>query len=526
VLHRFGVEVVNYEDTRDARRALVSTSNLKLAYLGSIYTDYHAWKEGDSDDEKGLVFTTNLKKKKRYNVHDCVVTARVWKGITSEPEWGTPRVQRLYEHQRKLAVIGAAMHRVGIRVDAKRRKELADELEALYNQREADFLKKVGIPGFQCNPNYMRALIFEKHATGKYAAFGRFNLPDPIDPAFYKDREMTRIKVDTAALTLLLIDPTVPQELKDIIQAYWDAEEVWKLRSTFVVSKRIDQAIGPDGRLRAGWNSCGTDTGRFACSEPNLMNIPASEDTPWANVRSMYVAAPGFTFIGADYSQLELRVMAAVAKDDALSQALATADVYTTEAIDYFQLPPDTTKETIKPEARKAAKIIRLARQYGAGEKKGFQIAVQVNRNMTFQMFRPLLKAFDRRNWRTVAYWDEEMERVLKTGYSETRIMRRRREYPREPERSEVANYPIQGTAADIKNIALIEVYEEFQRRGMKSRIVVDLHDAIYVEAHKKEKSAVYDIMRAAMEKTHHIDGDDYVFPAKFKESDCWGDLA
>lgn len=256
------------------------------------------------------------------------------------------------------------------------------------------------------------------------------------------------------------------------------------------------------------------------------MNIPASEDTPWANVRSMYIAAPGFTIVGADYSQLELRVMYAVAKDEALGAALNTADVYTAEAIEYFGLSPDTTKETIKPGARKSAKIIRLARQYGAGKKKGFQIAVQVNRQMTFLEFIPLMNAFDRRNWRTVAYWEEEMQRVLKCGYSESRIMQRRREYPREPERSEVANYPIQSTAADIKNLALIEVHENLKKYKMKSRVIFDLHDAIYVEAHKKETRQVEAIMHAAMEKEYVIDGGRYTFPAKFKTSECWGDLA
>jgi len=526
VLRRFGLHVVNYDDTREMRRAISATSSLKLAYLGSIYTDYHAWKEGDSDDEKGLVFTDNLDKKKRYNVHDCIVTARVERGIRADPEWKTERVQNLYAHQRKLAIIGASMHETGLLVDKQRRAALADELLELYETREAKFLKAVGIKGFKCNPNYMRALIFKKHATGKYKNFGRFNLPDPIDPAFYRDKEMTKIKVDTSALTLLLIDPGVSQELKDIIELYWEAEEVWKLRGTFVVSTRIDQAIGRDGRLRAGWNSCGTDTGRFACSEPNLMNIPASEDVPWANVRSMYIARPGYTLLGADYSQLELNMMAAVAKDNALWEALGSGDVYTAEAIEYFNLPRDTTKATIKADARKAAKIIRLARQYGAGKKKGYAIAVQTNRKMTFQAFIPLMNAFDRRNWRTVAYWEEEMQRVLKTGYSESRIMRRRRDYPREPERSEVANYPIQSTAADVKNIAMIGVFEELQKRRMKSRIVVDLHDAIYVEAHNREIDDVEEIMHNHMEQSFVIEGEKHVFKAKFKRSTCWGDLA
>jgi DNA polymerase I-like protein with 3'-5' exonuclease and polymerase domains len=517
IMKRHGVKRIrNTRDTRDMRRALSAVSPLKLAYLGACYTDYIPWKEGDSDDEKGQVFTKNLKKKKRYNAHDCVVTARADRGMLAEPEWNTPRVQRLYQHQRSLSRIAAKMHQNGVRVNPLKREFLAWGLEKEYDARERKLLKAVGVDGFKNQPDHLKALIYESAAKGKFAHLKKFNLPEPLDPAMYiHPKEMEGLSVKEDALTLMLIDPGTPKELKRIIQLYWDANEVWKKRSTFVTSKKIEHAIGLDGRLRAGWNSNGTDTGRFACSDPNLMNIEEM-------IREMYEAEEGYVIIGGDYSQLELRVMAAVAEDKALEAALASGDVYTAEAIEYFSLPPNTTKRTIKKEARKAAKVIRLGRQYGAGTKKAFQIAIREDRSLQFETFLPLIGAFDRRNWRTVQYWAEEFERVSKTGYSATRIMDRRRVYPREPDRPDVANYPIQGTAADIKNLALIEVDRRLSKEVPHAKILIDLHDAIYIETREKDLAKTHRIMKDAMEVEHSIDGRIYSFPVKFKAEKNW----
>lgn len=514
------------EDTRDARRACVSTSALSLEYMGSIFTDYHAWKMYEREEGDGkVVFTKNLKRKKRYNCHDCVVTSRSWRGIKAEPEWKEQRTLDLYAHQTQLSIIAAKMRDNGVKVDPVARQFLAWGLEKQYDSFDRKVCKAVDIDGFKCTPNHLRAIIYKKHATGKYAHLAKFQLPDPLDPEMYvnpKEWETSALSVKEDALALLVLDPSTPDELKRIVSMYWDAETTWKMRSTMVVSKLIDHAIGPDGRIRAGWNSCGTDTGRFSCSDPNLMTVKE-----W--LRAMYVAEPGWTLVGADYSQLELRVMAAIAQDTALATALATGDVYTAEAIEYFNLPADTTKKTIKKPARDSAKTIRLARQYGAGKKTVFRNGVlrdhKINLDFTWDRVIPLMNAFDRRNWRTVAYWDEETARVMKCGYSETRIMHRRRVYPAPPERTDTSNYPIQGTAADIKNLALIDLDRRLSKEVPEARILIDLHDAIYAEAPTPKAEKVKKIMQECMEVDHLIDGKKYSFPVKIGIGQTWADF-
>lgn len=518
VLERYGISVRNVFDTRDARRAVSSTSKLSLGYMGSIYTDYFNWKKSEGEEDKGIVFTKSKKKLGIYNAHDCVVTSRVARELRAESEWNTPRVQCLYDLHSSLARIAAEMHGNGLRVDPLMRRWMAWALKKEYFQRERLVLKAVDVPEFECTPNHLRALIFKKHATGKYAGLGRFNLADPIDSSMYVNpREMTTISVDEDALTLLLIDPSTPAELRTIIQLYWDAQEVWKRRSSNVTSKLVSRAIGPDGRLRAGWNSCGTDTGRFTCKEPSLQVIESM-------MRAMYQAERGWTFVGADYQQLELRVMAVIAADEVLAEALK-GDVYTEEAKEYFSLPEDTTKKTIKKESRQAAKIIRLARQYGAGKKSVFQQAIKQDRKFTWEQCLNLMNAFDRRYHRTVAYWGEEHARVLSCGYSNSRILDRRRVYPSEPDRPETANYPIQGTAADIKNLALIELDKRLKKHVPSAKIVIDLHDAIYTECRKKDAKTVQRIKEDCMTAPHVIDGLQRVFPVTVGIADRWNEV-
>lgn len=532
VLRRYGVPVRNVFDTRDARRAVSSTSPLKLSHCVSVYTDFPPWKEGESDDEKGLVFTKSKRKLKIYNALDCVGTARVQRGIQLEDDWSSPRVQRLYQVHRDLARIAAEMHEVGVKVDRTQRRWLAWALLQEYTEKVEKLKKAVGRKGFECQPNHLRALIFKSCAVGKYASFGMFDLPDPIDPAMYSDeKNMEGISVDIDALTLLLISPDTPPALKQIIQLYWDATEVWKTRSTFVVSKLVKQAIGHDGRLRAGWNSCGTDTGRFSCGRPNLMNIEKI-------IRSMYVAEDGWELVGADYSQLELHVMYAVARDEVLGKALAAGDVYTEDARAFFGLPVHLTKckcegdctkpdEHIKPDARKAAKIIHLAKQYGAGKKKVWQQALRQDKRMDLMLSSMLCDRFDAHYAQTVAYWDAEEERVLNSDgmYSESRILHRRRYYPRAPERSETANYPVQGTASDIKNLALIDLDTKLKKYKMRTRIIIDLHDAIYCEAPKREAKVAGELLEECMSgRAHRIGDKTFRFKVDRKQAHRWSD--
>jgi DNA polymerase I-like protein with 3'-5' exonuclease and polymerase domains len=515
VLRRYGIDCNPNEDTRDARRALSSTSALSLDYLGSLYDDVHQWKAAKDFNNKV------------YNATDTVVTARTWWGETHEEEWNTPRVQRLYKLHKQLSQIAAEMHTTGFKVDAQMREWMAWALQQEFEEKRAAVVEKVGVPGFNGTPDHLRAIFFQRHerttkpkrkADQSYR-LAKFGLPDPIDPIMWTDEDrMDKISVDEDALIHLLIDPEVPQEMKEIIDLYWAAQSVQKQRGTFVTSEKVSHAIGTDGRLRAGWNSCGTDTGRWSCSEPNLMQVEQL-------LRSMYIAGKGNVLVHADWSQLEIRVRMLVAQDDMLEKFLSTGDLYTAAAINYFDLPKDTTKKSIKKEARQAAKIIELGSQYAAGTGAVYGQALKQDRTLTYSKIQLLHSAWKKTYVRTVQYWGEEMARVLKQGYSESRILHRRRVYPREPPITEVANYPIQSTAADLANLAIIKLHAQLKKHVPQARIITQIHDAFDVECPQSKQGDVTRILEDVMQEPVEIEGRKYSFPVEIKASTCWGDL-
>lgn len=536
VLGRYGFPITNWEDCRDARRALSATSRVGLAFQASIYDDCNPWKEDEEEDSKGLVFTEDMGKLLRYCAQDCVETARVDEGILAEPDWPSERVQCLYTLHKDLSVLCAEMHEVGFPVHKVYRDFLAWGLAEEYKQHEETLLKMVNIKGFRCTPNDMRALIFRRHST---SSIRRFELDDPVDPDCWT--ETGSCSVDFDSLLQIIVDPYAPEELKQIIRVYWKAESTKKARSTFVASAEVSQAIGPDGCLRPGWNSCGTDTGRFSCSEPNIMNLEQY-------LRYMYCAQPGmdwvygdlsqhlkrkppeWTIVHADYSQLELRVMRAVSKDEVLGEALLSGDVYASDARALFPQVREWDNKKIKTDAkgkkaRRASKQVHLAFQYGAGLKKVFAQVLAEDPEADFSKVGVLFDAMRKRYNGTVSYWYKEQARVRRDGYSESRVLQRRRQYPRDPPITEVANYPIQGTASDVMNLATLRLWRRLAKEATGAKIVGQLHDALDVRSPLNMKERVECIMKEEMEVPVEIEGKKYVFPVEIKCSPHWGDL-
>lgn len=485
----------------------------------------------------------DLTKLLKYNCLDTVATARAYARMVAEPEWNTPRVQRLYGVHEQLARIAGDMHDAGFLVDKTERARLASLLLDMYHEREKKFLDLVGIPGMRCTPNDMRALIYRRHENGRVKMF---SLPDPHIPELWVEKKFQTLSTDQSALLILLIQPFCPDGLKPIIEAYWQAEGAWKARATYVVSESIEHAIGDDGRLRAEWNSCGTDTGRWACRRPNLMNLSEKKDEDGGalqgdlpSMRAMYRAAPGHVLVHADYSQLELRVMAAVSGDSVLSAALASGDVYTEDAKDLFRLPAHYTKckcdkregpckypdKHVKDAIRKQAKIIHLLFQYAGGEAAIFKAGLEQDRSLTFRTVQLIRQGLLNRYAQTVAYWDAEHARVMETGYSESRILQRRRTYPREPPPTETANYPIQSTASDIANLAMIELDKKLKKHVPGAQILIQLHDAFDVECREGDKRIVNDIMQEVMEKPFIIEGKKFTFPVEIKTGEKWSEV-
>jgi DNA polymerase-1 len=248
-------------------------------------------------------------------------------------------------------------------------------------------------------------------------------------------------------------------------------------------------------------------------------------------LRHSLAPAPGKVIIHADKSQLELNVMACVAEDDTLADALNTGDVYGFDACGWFSIDPATfEKEGKHKKVRKACKIIHLGKQYGAGDRTVWTQALRQDRNFTWNQTRLLGKQFDKSYNRTTSYWDEEMARVMACGYSEGRVLRGRRYYPALPERSEVVNYPVQRSAAELMNLEVLELWNLLKKEVPTARIIVQLHDAVDVECFEKDEQRVSRLMSETMNRSWKIGNRERMFPVEMKvarasKGETWAEL-
>jgi DNA polymerase-1 len=252
------------------------------------------------------------------------------------------------------------------------------------------------------------------------------------------------------------------------------------------------------GRIYSNFNQTATATGRLSSTEPNLQNIPIKLEAGRL-IRKMFVAKEGYKFIDADYSQIELRVLAHMAQDEKMIEAFNNnEDIHTSTAMQIFHV----SKEEVTPILRSRAKAVNFGIVYGQRE---FSLSedLGITRREAKEYIDSYFEHFD--NIKTfmqglINFGEEK-------GYVET-IFARRRYLPelkasnfhvRSLAQRMAMNMPIQGSAADIIKIAMIKVYERL--KGMKSKIVLQVHDELIVEAAEEELEEVSDIVKSSMEE-------------------------
>ncbi|MBQ3424072.1 MAG: DNA polymerase I [Clostridia bacterium] len=270
-----------------------------------------------------------------------------------------------------------------------------------------------------------------------------------------------------------------------------------KLESTY-----IDALIplrDPAGRIHTRFDQVGTATGRISSAEPNLQNIPVRTELGKA-IRGAFVARPGWVLVDADYSQIELRVLAHISGDRTMIDAfLMDQDIHARTASEVYGVPLDE----VTPEMRSASKAVNFGIVYGISE---FTLA----RNIGVSRFeaRDFIDRYFARYPGVKAYMDEAVHKGHAQGYVTT-LMNRRRYLP-ELTSSNFAvrafgercamNSPIQGTAADIIKLAMIAVDEALRTGGYQAKLILQVHDELIVEAPEAEAGAVCDLLRRCME--------------------------
>ncbi len=271
---------------------------------------------------------------------------------------------------------------------------------------------------------------------------------------------------------------------------------VAKLKSTYCDG--LLKVIGPDGRIHSSFNQTETRTGRISSTEPNLQNIPVR--TPIGRELRKFFAAEKGVLVDADYSQIELRVLAHVANDQAMREDfLEGRDIHTSTAARVFGMP----QELVTSEMRSKAKAVNFGIVYGIG---AFSLSKDIG--VTRKEADAYIKEYLRNYAGVDAYMKQVVEEAKERGYVETLFGRRR--YLPELKSTNfnmrafgervARNMPIQGTAADIIKIAMIRVSDRLEREGLKARLILQVHDELIVECPEEERDRVKELLTQEME--------------------------
>jgi DNA polymerase-1 len=271
-----------------------------------------------------------------------------------------------------------------------------------------------------------------------------------------------------------------------------------KLKTTYV--DVFPQLVNPKtGRIHTSFNQTATATGRLSSSEPNLQNIPIRGD--WGRrIREAFVADEGNILLSADYSQVELRILAHLSQDESLLNAFRGGlDIHARTASELFGIPIDKAM----PDMRRIAKTVNFGVIYGISP-FGLSETLSISRDDA----RKYIDQYFERHPGVKRYIDETLEGARKRGYVVT-LMGRKRSIPELKNQNSMTrqqgerfaiNSPIQGTAADMIKIAMINIWKSFKDRGLKAKMILQVHDELLFELPVQELGAVRDIVREKME--------------------------
>ena len=283
----------------------------------------------------------------------------------------------------------------------------------------------------------------------------------------------------------------------DIIPAVLDWRKVTKLKSTYV--EGLTKTVEADGRIRSTFHQTVTATGRLSSADPNLQNLPVRREDG-SEIRRCFTAAPGWVLVDADYSQIELRVLAHVADDKAMQEAFASGeDFHAVTASQVFHVP----LSEVTPKLRSAAKAVNFGIVYGISAwSLADDIKVSVGEAQEY------IDAYLARYTGVKAYMDRVKAEAEKNGFVTT-LYGRKRAIPelkasnfnlRSFGQRAAMNTPIQGAAADIIKLAMVRVDHRLRQEGLAARLILQVHDELIIEAPEAERERVTLLLKEEME--------------------------
>lgn len=396
----------------------------------------------------------------------------------------------------------AAMEMNGIRLDVDYLADMGRGLNASLVELERRIHEMVG---YEFNVNSTQQL--------SDALFERLGLPA---------QGVRRTKTGHYSTAASILERLVDHH--PIIRKILEYRSLAKLKSTYVDA--LPQLVHPEtGRIHTSYNQTGTVTGRLSSSDPNLQNIPIRTEIG-RQVRRAFVAEPGWKLIGADYSQVELRVMAHISGDPGLLEAFAQGeDVHASTAAAIMGVPI----EEVTPNMRRVAKAVNFGLSYGQTA-YGLSGATDLTQAEAENFITTYFKRFPK----VREYIDTTKARATRQGYVET-LSGRRRYFPEllpgsnAPHQMRMAaermaiNAPIQGTAADIINVAAIDLHRALKAQGLRARMILQVHDELVLESPDDEVETIAPLVRDVMENAFELRAP---LKVELKIGDNWEEMA
>lgn len=385
------------------------------------------------------------------------------------------------------------MEEAGIHVERQCLKEYGDKLKVQIQRLEQEIYGETG-ENFNINsPKQLGEVLFD-----------RMKLPGG---------KKTKTGYSTAAEVLDKLAPDYP-----VVRRILNYRQLTKLNSTY--AEGLAAYIGPDERIHGTFNQTITATGRISSTEPNLQNIPVRMELG-REIRKVFVPKKDFIFIDADYSQIELRVLAHMSGDKRLIEAYKHAeDIHAITASEVFHTP----LEQVTSLQRRNAKAVNFGIVYGISA-FGLSEGLSISRNEALEYINQYFETYPG----VKEFLDKLVRDAKETGYAASMFGRRRpipqiksANFMQRSFGERIAmNSPIQGTAADIIKIAMIHVDRELRKNHLRSRIVLQVHDELLIEAHKDEVGQVKAILTDQMKQAAHLE---VLLEVEAHEGNSWFD--
>ncbi len=479
VLRSQGIRVENfYFDTMLASYIIDPDQKHGMDDLSQKYLNYQPIPLSDLigiKKDPSKIFDVDLNALSNYSAEDADITYRLYKALEKELE-ENKLTKVAYDVEFPLAPVLEDMEREGVKVDKESLKSLSKDLQILIDNYTKEIYKSAGEEFNINSPNQLQKILFDKLklTTGK--------------------KTKTGFSTDARSLESLRGE-------HEIIGLILDYRQVSKLKSTYADS--LPNLIHPKtGRIHTNFNQTVASTGRLSSIDPNLQNIPIRTELG-KEIRKAFVPRDkDYLLLSADYSQIELRILASITGDEGLTKAFNKGeDIHKSTAALVFMVKP----EDVTPDMRRKAKEVNFGILYGIGP-FGLKTRLGVTQNHAKEIIETYFNTFKR----VKNYMDECVLKAREKGFAETLLGRRRflrninsnNRVVRQFEERVAINMPIQGTAADMIKIAMINIHKELEKRKTKSKMVLQVHDELLFDVHKDEIDELKPVIKKLMENT------------------------